>query len=339
MIVGFRAGLLVRLFVIGSGMGLLLPGIAQADYTQREDVRAYMAELAAEHNFGVTELQRLLSGAERKQNILDAISRPAERVLKWHEYRDIFLKEPRVSQGLEFWSENVDTLERAQIRFGVPPEFIVAIIGVETRYGRITGSYRVLDALMTLGFDYPPRSAFFRSELTHFLLLAREEGFNPVDLQGSYAGAMGYGQFIPSSFRAYAVDFDGDGRRDIWTNTVDAIGSVGNYFARHGWTADTPVAVRVGVKGDAAAALANESLELRHTVAGLRELGVLTDAQPGDAAAALFLMDGIDGDEYWLGLNNFYVITRYNRSRMYALAVYQLAQTIKEQREAQVAGR
>jgi membrane-bound lytic murein transglycosylase B len=330
---------MVRLLMLGGGLSLLLLGSANADYTRREDVRQYMAELVAEHGFGKQELEVLFGRAERKQNILDAIARPAERVLRWHEYRDIFVKEPRISQGLEFWAQNAADLERAEARFGVPPEFVVAIIGVETRYGRVTGSYRVLDALTTLAFDYPPRSGFFRSELTHFLLLAREEGFNPIDLKGSYAGAMGYGQFIPSSFRAYAVDFDGDGRRDIWSNTADAIGSVANYFARHGWKGGAPVAMPVDIDDPAAVQLAADSLELRQTVAELRGMGIHLDGLSDDMAAALFRLDGVDGDEYWVGLNNFYVITRYNRSRMYALAVHQLASKIRQQREAQLAGR
>jgi membrane-bound lytic murein transglycosylase B len=318
---------------------MVLVGTVYASYMQRDDVREYMAELVREHAFSMMELEALLGSAERRQNILDAISRPAERVLKWHEYRDIFIREPRISQGLEFWARNTDTLERAHMRYGVPPEFIVAIIGVETSYGRITGNHRVIDALMTLGFDYPPRSSFFRNELTQYLLLAREEGVNPLELRGSYAGAMGYGQFMPSSFRAYAVDFDGDGRRDIWTNTIDAIGSVANYFARHGWVANGPVALQAQVRGEEARVIANESLELRHTLDSLRELGVLIDDLPGETAAALFLMDGLNGEEYWVGLNNFHVITRYNRSRLYALAVYQLAEIIRQQHEARLANR
>lgn len=323
----------------------MLPvGALAAEYTQREDVRAYMAELGAEHDFSEAELRTVLGSAQRKQSILDAISRPAERVLKWHEYREIFLKEPRISQGLEFWEQNAETLERARIRYGVAPEYVVAIIGVETGYGRVTGGYRVIDALMTLGFDYPPRSTFFRSELTEYLLLTREEGFDPTALTGSYAGAMGYGQFIPSSFRAYAVDFDADGRRDIWTNTADAIGSVANYFARHGWIANGPVVVPADVDGATAAQLTNPSLELDDTVAGLRERGVRFDDRAGRElpdrdAAELLVMDGSAGEEYWIALDNYYVITRYNRSRLYALAVHQLAQAIRTQREARLASR
>jgi membrane-bound lytic murein transglycosylase B len=326
--------------VLCAGLCLLQTGAATADYTARADVRAYIAELTRDHDFASADLQALLARAERKQSILDAISRPAERVLKWHEYRKLFVGEPRISQGVEFWSTNAGALERAQMRYGVAPEFVVAIIGVETRYGRITGDYRVIDALMTLGFDYPPRADFFRRELTEFLLLAREEGIDATTQKGSYAGAMGYGQFIPSSFRAYAVDFDADGHRDIWNNTSDAIGSVANYFARHGWVAGGPVAVRASLAGGATVdKLVNDSLELDHTVGGLAGLGIRTAGLPADAAAELFVLEGAAGQEYWVGLNNFYVITRYNRSRMYALAVHQLAQEIRRRREAGFAGR
>lgn len=330
---------MVRLLMFGGLVSLVMHTSAYADYTQRADVQAYVAELVAEHGFAAEELEDVLSRAQRKQSILDAIARPAERTLKWHEYRDIFLKEPRIEQGLAFWAEHESVLLEAEQRFGVAPEYVVAILGVETRYGRITGGYRVLDALATLGFDYPPRADFFRRELTQFLLLAREEGRNPLELTGSYAGAMGYGQFIPSSYRAYAVDFDGDGLRDIWNNPRDAVGSIANYFSVHGWRPDGTVAVRVEVAGDAAAELANETLELTHTVAELGALGVDVDGLPADAAAALFRMENEEGSEYWLGLNNFYVITRYNRSRLYALAVHQLGQTIKQRRQALTAER
>jgi membrane-bound lytic murein transglycosylase B len=197
----------------------------------------------------------------------------------------------------------------------------------------------VLDALTTLAFDYPPRSDFFRGELTEFLLLAREEGRNPLELTGSYAGAMGYGQFIPSSYRAYAVDFDGDGLRDIWSNPRDAVGSIANYFVRHGWRPGGAVVLRVEVDGAAADRVANESLDLTHTVAELGRLGVAVDGLPADEPAALFRMEGADGAEYWLGLRNFHVITRYNRSRLYALAVHQLGQAIKDRRQTLVVDR
>lgn len=330
---------LSRLVALCVAFAWLPVSTVAADYLQRPDVRAYMAEIAAEHDFSLAELESTLGSARRQQKILDAISRPAERVLKWHEYRNIFVKEPRISQGLEFWAQNAETLERARMRYGVAPEYVVAIIGVETSYGRNTGSWRVIDALATLGFDYPPRAEFFRGELTQYLLLCREEGVEPGMRKGSYAGAMGYGQFIPSSFRAYAVDFDADGHRDIWTNTTDAIGSVGNYFARHGWAANGPVAIRADYDGAGAAELANDSLELDLTVGALRERGVRVAGPADQDAAELVIMDGSDGKEYWVALNNFYVITRYNRSRLYALAVHQLAQEIRAQREARVASR
>jgi len=321
-----------RFMVAFSVLGVLLLGSACADYTDRQEVQDYMAEVAAEHQFAVEDLERLFAQARRQSSILEAIARPAERVLKWHEYREIFLKEPRIEQGLEFWRNNAEALDAATEAYGVAPEYVVAIIGVETRYGQITGGYRVIDALTTLAFDYPPRSPFFRKELTQFLLLAREEGRDPLELSGSYAGAMGYGQFIPSSYRSYAVDFDGDGQRDIWTNTRDAIGSVANYFARHGWEPGGEVVRQVAVAGNAADPVANQSLELKYTVGELRSLGVQAEGLEADRRAALFRMELEDGAEYWLGLNNFYVITRYNRSRLYALAVHQLAQAIRDRR-------
>jgi len=323
-------------FVLGL-TSLALYGSAYADYADRADVQEYIGELVAEHDFPEQELVALFRQADRKEAILESIARPAERTLEWYEYRRIFLKEPRISQGLEFWAANETILAEAEAKYGVPPEYIVAIIGVETRYGRIVGSYRVLDALTTLAFDYPPRSSFFRQQLTEYLLLAREEGRDPLWFKGSYAGAMGYGQFIPSSFRAYAVDFDGDGLRDIWTSESDAIGSVANYFSRHGWSPSSPVAVQVDVQGDSADQVANESLKLKRTVGELRGLGVSVDGLDAEEQANLYRMMLEEGPEYWLGLHNFYVITRYNHSRLYALAVHQLSQEIKRGRNPGVA--
>ncbi len=307
---------------------LMLYSSVHADYAHRADVREYVDELVQEHGFEKERLMELFHQAQRKDRILESIARPAERTLQWHEYRNIFLKETRIRQGVEFWDGNASVLARAEARFGVAPEYVVAILGVETRYGRLTGGYRVLDALTTLAFDYPPRSSFFRSELTQYFLLAREEGRDPTWFTGSYAGAMGYGQFIPSSYRAYAVDFNGDGARNIWTDEADAIGSVANYFERHGWRAGEPVALRVTADGGAAGEVANESLSLKRTVGELRALGVQVAGLPDDLPASLYRMKLEEGEEYWLGLNNFYVITRYNRSRLYALAVHQLAQEI-----------
>lgn len=315
---------------IGVAVALLyaLYSLAASDFSGRADVEAYINQLSKQQGFSREELTKLFGEAERKQNILDAIARPAEKTKPWSDYREIFLTESRIAEGVEFWRVNAATLAKAEQEFSVPPEIIVAIIGVETRYGRNAGSYRVLDALSTLAFEYPPRSDFFRGELTEFLLLAREEGVDPRSLTGSYAGAMGYGQFIPSSFRNYAVDFDGDGKRNIWTNPKDAIGSVANYFRKHGWTADGHVVESASVSTPQADAVSNESLNLLYTVGQLRALGVTVNGVPDAAEAGLYRMDGSEGLEYWVGLHNFYVITRYNHSSMYALAVHQLGQAI-----------
>ena len=320
--------------------GLLCAAPGWADYGKRTDVLAYVDELVERHGFDRTAVLSWFEAAQRKERILEAISRPAERVKSWGEYRALFLTTRRIEEGVEFWRRHESTLARATREYRVAPEIVVAILGVETSYGRITGSFRVIDALMTLGFDYPPRAPFFRGELTQFLLLAREENRSPLDFAGSYAGAMGYGQFIPSSYRAYAVDFDGDGLRDIWKSVDDAVGSVANYFERHGWRGEGPVAVLVEVEGERADAVANEGLTPNYDVAELRRLGVRVDALaddalpddalPDDAKAALFRMEGSNGTEYWLGLHDFYVITRYNHSAMYALAVLQLAQELRK---------
>jgi len=325
----------VGLSVVGALVaGVLLYEPAAADYGNRDDVRAYVSETAAAHAFDPEVLMALFAEARRKQSVLDAISRPAERVKPWHEYRAIFLTPDRIAQGAAFWRENEEVLSRAAVEFEVDPRIIVAVIGVETRYGRNAGSYRVLDALATLSFDYPPRSKFFRNELTEFLLLAREEDKNPRELTGSYAGAMGYGQFIPSSFRAYAVDFDGDGVRDIWNSPSDAIGSVGNYFHRHGWRGGGIAVLPVQTSAEVPEGVANASLKLKYSVGELRAMGVripdMSEDLAEDTPAALFRMETEEGPQYWLGLHNFYVITRYNRSRLYALAVVQLGNAIAE---------
>ena len=313
---------------------LLLYGPVSADYSDREDVRAYVEELVNAHGFAKDKLLETFADAKHQPRIVEAMSRPAERRLKWYEYRRIFLKDERIAKGVEFWGENRQALNAAEENFKVAPEYVVAIIGVETYFGRIMGSHRVLDALSTLAFDYPPRAGFFRNELTEFLLLTREEQRSPLELKGSYAGAMGYGQFIPSSYRHYAVDFDGDGVRDIWSNTTDAIGSVANYFARHGWRGDGHVVVRVEATAGNLEEVVNQGLALNRTVAELRALGVEAGDIDGASDAALFRMELEDGIEYWLGLNDFYVITRYNRSAMYALAVHQLSQAIKKRQQA-----
>ncbi|MCY3810396.1 MAG: lytic murein transglycosylase B [Gammaproteobacteria bacterium] len=314
---------------------LLLTPHATADYASRPEVQAYLDDLSARHGFSRQWLSSVLTGAERKDSIIEAISRPAEKAKPWHEYRGIFVADDRIVAGVDFWREHGGTVAAAQEQYGVAAEVIVAVIGVETYFGRYLGRYRVIDALSTLAFDYPRRARFFKGELTEFLLLVREGGHDPFAPMGSYAGAMGYGQFIPSSYRAYAVDFDADGVRDIWTNKADAIGSVANYFARHGWRGQGPAVLRVELENPALDEVANAGLELEHTVGALRDQGVVgIDALPADSRAALFRMQAVDGDEYWLALHDFYVVTRYNRSAMYALAVLQLATEIRRHFDA-----
>ena len=300
-----------------------------ADYESRDSVKDFINELAVEDGFNREQLAEIFEQVEKKQRIIDLISRPAEKAKPWHEYREIFVTAPRIAAGVEFWEENEAALNRAGSKFGIPIEIIVAVIGVETNYGRNKGSFRVMDALSTLAFDYPPRARFFRSELRELLLLAREENKDPLELIGSYAGAMGYGQFIPSSFRAYAIDFDGDGTRDIWSSQTDAIGSVANYFSRHGWDGESPITVPVTVTDERADQFANQGLKPKRSIAELRKAGMEHVSLPDQTLGALFRLEGRDGWEYWLGLHDFYVVTRYNHSHMYALAVVQLSEAVR----------
>lgn len=234
---------------------------------------------------------------------------------------------------MSFWQENNEILKRAEQEFGVPAQVIVAIIGVETRYGSNKGNYRVMDALITLGFDYPPRAKFFRRELKQFFLLVREQKQNPLSLMGSYAGAMGYGQFIPSSYRAYAIDYTNDDFVDIWNNPADAIGSVANYFKLHGWQSGQDVVVRSHIKDGYNKSLLNDGLKPKHTVKQLLAQGFVPVTELADQSANVMYLQGQHGAEFWMGLNNFYVITRYNRSRLYAMAVWQLGQEIAKARQ------
>lgn len=276
------------------------------------------------------EVEALLNSARYQQSIIDAITQPAE-AKPWHDYRPIFLTKKRIRQGVEFWRENAGTLAAASRQFAVDEAIIVAIIGVESSYGRITGSYRVLDALATLGFYYPQRAEFFSAELMHFFRLADEEDLPILELLGSYAGAMGLGQFIPSSYRAYAVDFDGDGRRDLWRSADDAIGSVANYFHQHQWRAGEQI-VLPAVRHKEAKPLPQMGRKPESTTGILASAGYSTEsAQAPDTPVSLLELEQKNGPEYWLTLHNFYVITRYNRSPLYAMAVYQLSREIASQ--------
>jgi membrane-bound lytic murein transglycosylase B len=262
------------------------------------------------------------------------MSRPAEKKLAWYEYRRIFLTQSRIEGGVAFWNRHADVLTQAEKAYGVDAQVIVAIIGVETRYGGNTGKYRVLDALTTLAFDYPPRSKFFRSELEQYLLMARADHIDLLGTKGSYAGAMGYGQFMPSSYQRYAVDFDHDGKRDLWDSPMDIVGSVANYLHEHGWDPGAPVTMRASVTGTRYESVIKKGLKPETSVRKLRAEGITPSKPlPNDTLAALISLDQENGPEYWLGLNNFYVITRYNHSPLYAMAVYQLSEEIRQARE------
>jgi membrane-bound lytic murein transglycosylase B len=309
-------------------------GRAPQRYDQRPETVAFIAQLVDEHSFDRRELGRLFARARYQPRIVAAISRPVLSPPKWYEYAPQFLNAARVDAGLEFWRDNAGTLARAQSEFGVPAEVIVAIIGVETFYGRNTGGYRVFDALTTLAFDYPRRADFFRNELKQFLLLARDEGISPLAPMGSYAGAYGLPQFMPGSVRAYAVDYDGDGRIDLSADAADAIGSVGNFLARHDWLPGAPVLEPAQIDptaGDAVLrALDGGVSERRPRDAWMRD-GVGTHimpADPGSDPVGLLMLEEADGPRYWIAFGNWYVLTRYNRSRLYATAVWQLAQAL-----------
>lgn len=305
-----------------------------AGYAIEADV--FAREMVERHGFDSAELRGVLTDARYSQAIVDAMDRPYE-AKPWRDYRALFVTPERIAGGVAFRRDNAALLARAETDYGVAPQIIVAIIGVETNYGGNVGKHRVIDALTTLGFAYPRRAVFFRRELEAFLLLSREEQLDPLRAIGSYAGAMGKPQFIASSYRNYAVDFDGDGRRDLWGSNADVIGSVANYFKQHGWRSGEPVAFAAGLRSGVPAgiALLEKTPAPPETTAGtLRAAGVEWDELlSADVPASLIRLDGVE-DEYWVGLNNFYAITRYNHSNLYAMAVYQLSEAIREGHEA-----
>jgi membrane-bound lytic murein transglycosylase B len=296
---------------------------------ERPEIRRFVDEVSSRHGFEPDHVYQLLAKAEPQPKILEAMSRPAERVAPWWQYRERFLTEERVSEGAKFWGEHRELLGQVAAERGVPAEYIVAIIGVETLYGRITGRWRVLDALTTLAFDYPPRSTYFTGELESFLLLAREESVDPLTALGSYAGAMGAPQFMPSSYRRYAVDHGQDKRRDLWMQWDDVIASVSNYFREHGWQPGAPVLIECTVEPDAPIVANPRNLELNETLDGLRAQGVELESDlPGDTPVILIPAEERQGPAYRIGFRNFQVITRYNRSLRYAMAVHDLAQAV-----------
>ena len=313
------------------------------DYSTHEEAAEFIDLMVEKHQFKREEIVDWLAVAKHQESIVKAMSRPAEKVKPWYEYRKHFISERRIKGGVKFWLENKETLERAQRELGVEPAIIVSIIGVETNYGSNTGSYKVVDALATLAFDYytytekrASRKRFFTAELENLFLLAREQNQNPVELKGSYAGAMGLGQFMPSSYRNYAVDFDNDEFANIWTNPTDAIGSVANYFAKHGWKQGQAVAMRANISSDPAEDTLNKLHRPKATLAELNSQGYkIIEKFPADTKALPMRFKAKYGNEYWLGLHNFYVISRYNPRTKYAMAVYQLSELIQERYCAQ----
>ena len=321
-------------------VGLLLSSLISAGanaegYLQNPQFIQFLNKMEKEHNYDRFQLVELFSDVRQQKSILKAISRPAEKSKTWAQYKPIFITPKNIQRGVDFYNKHKETLLAAEKEYGVPAEVIVAIIGVETRYGSNKGSYRVIDALSTLAFDYPPRSKFFTSELEHFIQLSKEAGLDPKVVKGSYAGAMGFPQFISSSYRSYAIDFDKDGKTDLINNPKDAIGSVANYFKRHGWKTGEKVITLADLAENKQTkkpieSLVNKGLKPKFTVGDITSAGLAPRMKLNNnkAAATAWKVEGETGDEYWIGLHNFYVITRYNHSHMYAMAVHQLSQAV-----------
>jgi membrane-bound lytic murein transglycosylase B len=308
---------------------------AQPSYAKRPEVRAFIRDMVQRHGFVERELTFMFSRVKREDPVLQFI-RPPDKGPSWQEYRELFVNEKRVALGAEFWGTHGAQLERAQREFGVPPEYVLAIIGIETYYGRNMGRWRVVDALTTLAFDYPPRATYFRNELEQYLLLSRDLGFDVFSVRGSYAGAIGIPQFMPGSQRRFAVDFDGDGVVDLRRNAADAIGSVANFLKQHGWQPGGAVMFPARVEGEAWRAYADGGIEPRHRLADLKRAGAQFAAPAeldGALGALVELATPERASEYRVGLNNFYVLTRYNRSALYATAVAELAAALRKTQE------
>ena len=309
-----------------------------ADYSNHIDAKIFVEKMISEHKFTREEVVRWLKKAKQKDAIIKAMSRPAEKVKPWHLYKEIFITDSRIKNGVRFWSENIDDLTKAYNQFGVDPEIIVSIIGIETNYGNNTGDFRVIDALCTLAFDFytqyenrESRRKFFTIQLENLFILAREQNIDPLSLKGSYAGAMGLGQFMPNSYRDYAVDFDGDSFADIWLNPADAIGSVANYLMAHGWEKDQGIITEGRLVKENSLVSFNRISRPKNSLAYFKNLGLDT-LNPTDASEKVLpiKLEEESKKAYWFGFNNFYVIGRYNPRVKYAMAVTQLSDKIKK---------
>ena len=313
-------------------LSIIISSVSHSHNVERDNIRVFINNMVNKHGFKEEYLIDVLKKAESKESILEAISRPAERTLTWNQYRDIFIKKERINAGVDFWVTHKDILKKVSDKTGVDIEIMLGIIGVETYFGRITGGYRVIDALSTLAFDYPKRSPFFTRELESFLLIVREEEMDPFDATGSYAGAMGSPQFMPSSYRAYAIDSDGDGRRDIWNNWEDVIGSVANYLVVHGWQRGNQIIVPALLAEASKEIEIKNGLKATESIESLLSKGVIFKTiMNGDHPAELLKLEQKNYSDYWVAMHNFFVITKYNHSIMYGLAVHQLGQDIAEQ--------
>lgn len=307
--------------------------LAGSGLSQRTDIQAFAKQMQTKHNYDEKELLALFEQIELRPSVIAAMQKPYE-AKPWHQYRQAFITQARIQDGIAFYKKHEASLKKAEQQFGVPAEIITAIIGVETQYGKNTGSHPVFESLATLAFDYPPRSKFFSSELEQYLLLTKEQGFNPLSLKGSYAGAMGGPQFIASSYRQYAIDFSGQGKKDLINNWQDVIGSVANYFQKNGWQTAEPIVYTATTNNKNYAALLSprNNPSPKYSFAEIKKAGIATTASLADnTPVALIGLEEAEGERLWVGLKNFYVITRYNHSNLYAMAVYELSEKIKQQ--------
>ena len=307
---------------------------AQPSPTLRPEIRNFITYMVDHHEFNREELETAFIQATPRADILKLISTPASAIT-WNEYRKRFVNDQRIKNGVDFWDKYSGDLTRVKKIYGIPEEIITAIIGIETSYGTSTGNHRVIDALTTLAFDFPRRADYFREELEHYLFLAKEQNFDLLSIKGSYAGAIGVPQFMPGSYRRYAVDFDGDGKIDLSGSTADAIGSVGNYLKEYGWEAGSPIAARAQIRTENFQEFLDTGIEPSQSVKKLREAGIVPLGPVGNDEVAAFLELNSQGKpQFWLGFKNFYVITRYNRSTFYAMSVFELAEAIRARRHA-----
>ena len=301
-----------------------------SDYSVKDETIEFIDYMVQKHGYEKSNLESIFQRAEYQEKVVRIMNRQPEGTMTWERYREIMVNESRISAGKEFIRSHKQDLKRAEKIYGVPAEIIASILGIETRYGRIKGNIRVIDSLSTLAFDYPRRSKFFKIQLEEFLLLSKEENFNPEEIEGSIAGAMGYGQFMPDSYRDYAVDFDNDGVRDILNNPVDAIGSVANFLNKKGkWKPNAPIAIR--------AKAINEIKEIKSsfkpymTSMELEKIGlVASEGIPGNLKFVPISLDLEDGYEYWLGFDNYHSLSRYNRSKLYVMAVFEFSNSLSK---------